>query len=167
MRDVSWNDSFLGIESFISTMLRLPVLSKTADAIERKHASWMARQRMLYRAGKLTADQIAKLNGLPFWHWGKEDAWMMKYNMLVAFIEKHDRMPRNSKSSDDEERALAIWCNTQKQAYNGKGTAKINNTRIVLLEKLSPWRWVDNKDWLNQSWTEDRTASDKVGNNCK
>jgi len=156
MEKSSWEDVFLKINEFISVMFRLPVLSKTADATERKLASWTARQRMLRNAGKLTEYKINKLNSLPFWHWGKEDAWMIKYLALVEFVNKNDRMPRNSKNSDDGERDLAIWCNTQKQAYNGKGTAKTNESRIKLLENIKHWKWSSGSDWHNKSWTQDK-----------
>jgi len=137
-----WKTKLANLQAFIESNGRLPVLSKRASKEERNLATWMARQRMAYYSpNQMEAKRIVLLEGLPLWHWGKDDGWMRKYNRLKDFTNLNMHMPRNSKTAGDDEKALAIWCNTQKQAKKGKGTATLSDNRIQLLEQIVGWYW--------------------------
>lgn len=50
---------------------------------------WISKQRTKKREGKLTEDEIRKLNLIPYWSWGPfEDAFNKKLTLLLEFIDR-------------------------------------------------------------------------------
>jgi hypothetical protein len=81
-----WVDSFEQLNSFYSMNghCRLPAGSEY-DALN----TWCKNQRQNYRKGKLSADRIAKLEGIKFIWNALDAAWMDFYDHLVAYQKVH------------------------------------------------------------------------------
>ena len=66
-RNRPWTDSYADFVTHVRTQGRLPADTRVADAAERVCARWMYKQRTMYRDGRLTSDQIARLDAISGW----------------------------------------------------------------------------------------------------
>ncbi len=74
-----------------------------------------------------------------------DQKWMEKYELLKAYQEEHGNIDVPTNYEKDGIK-LGQWLVYQRVAYNGKGTYKITEDRIKLLEKLGmKWNLHDKK----------------------
>ncbi|MBR1443289.1 MAG: Helicase associated domain protein [Firmicutes bacterium] len=82
--------------------------------------TWCSMQRGFYRKGKLLQERIDKLNSIGF-DWGSNDeTWQSAFEDIKVFKEKHNRFPKKSDVSEDDQ-YLFRWYVNQKSLYR-KGT---------------------------------------------
>ena len=82
--------------------------------------TWCSMQRGFYRKGKLQQERIDKLNSIGF-DWGSNDeSWQAAFEDIKIFKERHNRFPRKSDISEDDQ-YLFRWYVNQKNLYR-KGT---------------------------------------------
>jgi len=78
------------------------------DRGERSLADLVSRQRRRYRAGALSAQRIAALEGIPGWSWySRNRPFGEVAAQLERWIAEHGRRPANSTRATDTERGLA------------------------------------------------------------
>ena len=99
---------------------------------------WVCAQRQAYK-GKggvtLTQDKINKLNSIGFIWDHLDNQWNENFNLLCEYKEEFGdcNVPKEYIYKGVR---LGKWCNTQRQAYKGKGTAILNQERIDKLQSI-------------------------------
>ncbi len=120
----------------------------STNSTNKELSSWFASQRSIFRKGKLSEEQIQKLEsiGYDLYTRGNErrdEKWRDKYNELKEFIDINRRYPLYI--SDGKEKVLYLWCQAQRQAQAGTALKR----RI-----LDQWK-VDLLNDINFTWSLD------------
>ena len=71
--------------------------------------------------------------------WSKTDGFMKRYNELKQWIEENGKLP-SKKSRDEYEKSLGLFCMTCRAREK---KSKLSEDRIMLLNKLKKWSWLD------------------------
>ena len=133
--------------------LKIAFHFKTINGIDYDEAGialgrWIHNQKQAYNKqghGKITEEQIRLLEeiGMDFNVKDNKETWMSNYNLVKKYYNHYGnlKMPQNFKTTnginyDENGIALERWIRTQKQAYNGKGSSKITEEQIRLLEDI-------------------------------
>ena len=148
--------------------LEIPFKIKTINGYEYDEngialGEWIANQRQAYNGkgkSKITKEQIKLLEniGMRFEINYYEEEWNKKYELAKAYYEHHGNLeiPHKFKTTngyeyDENGIALGIWIANQRQAYIGKGSSKITEEQIKLLENIGmKWYVIENKDFKFQ-----------------
>ena len=102
-----------------------------------KLGDWSGTQRQRYGKGNLSADRIARLEGLGF-DWDLlASAWEEGYSQLQTFKEREGHANVAQRFETDDGYKLGNWSSHQRQRY-GKGD--LSADRIVRLEAIG-FRW--------------------------
>ncbi len=116
---------------------------------------WVNTQRSAYKSWKepekykpvricMDEERAAKLESIPGWSWEpQEDAWAEKYQELLEYVEKHNKIPSRSHPT------LGFWVRDQRQAYRAwKEPEKyksvnryMDEERAAKLESIPGWKW--------------------------
>ena len=91
-----------------------------------------------YKAGKVPAERVARLEALPGWVWDVLAArWETHYNALAAYVarEGHARVPSGHHEGEVK---LGTWVIAQRQAHR---KAELTTTRTERLEAQPGWIW--------------------------
>ncbi len=133
----SWDDAFNALTAYIEREghARIP---RTHVEVEIALGNWVLVQRQTYKAGKLAAERIAKLNALPDWSWDpKHAAWECGFAELSAFAERegHTDVARHHVQG---KYLLGSWVHNQRNFYR---RGKIAAERVKMLEALPGWSW--------------------------
>jgi len=136
-----WNDQYRILVDFYNLNGNSSVLrSDTNKAL----SGWVKRQRNNRKDGKLTQYQIDLLDELRFvWH-RTNNAWNIKYNMLIDYYRKYGG---GSSVSCTFNRQLAEWVQRQKREYRNnlnspnRKQGSMGQARIDALERLPGWTW--------------------------
>jgi len=88
---------------------------------------WVARQRSLWNAGKMSEDRMKLLDKIDFVF----DLWQNRYNELLVYKEEHGDclVPDNYK----ENASLGHWVSSQRNLWNA---GKLSEDRMKLLDKI-------------------------------
>ena len=141
--------------------LNVPQNFKTINGYENNEngvnlGAWIYTQKKAFNrkgAYKITKDQINLLNkiGMNFELRNNDDEWNKKYELAKAYYNYHrnlnipvDFKTINGYEYDENGINLGKWINTQKLAFKGKGTYKITQDQIALLEKIG-MNWMTNR----------------------
>ncbi len=111
--------------------------ANSEDEIEKKLGIFCMSRRQDKRNGKLKQYKIDKLNKIEGWYWDKVDAFEIKYDELVRWVNDNKRIP-SDKSNDETERKLGKFCNHKRQS---KKNGKLEKAKIDKLEKINGWYW--------------------------
>lgn len=133
----AWHSHFQQVAAVYAREGRCPS-NGSSDVGERRLAGWCHSQRRHHRTGKLPAERVALLEGLPGWSWGVvlAAAWSQRYEQLRAFCEQARRLPCWAGGND--ERQDCLWVNKQRERYR---LGKVSAERVTLLEGLPGWSW--------------------------
>ena len=148
--------------------LNIPVKFKTINGVDYDEngfalRSWIDNQKQACNGKgnyKITEEQIRLLEkiGLDFNIKDNKQTWMNNYNLAKKYYEHYGNLnipikfkTINGIDYDENGVALGSWLNTQKQAYNGKGSSKITEEQIRLLEEIGmDFNIKDYKEaWMN------------------
>jgi hypothetical protein len=97
---------------------------------------WISNRRS--RKGRLSPDQISRLNSLPLWTWNANDeAWEVMYAVLGRFVGRtgHARVPTGHQ---EEGNALGTWVTTQRRDFS---RSRLSRERGSMLDRLPGWVW--------------------------
>ena len=144
----SWDIYFGKLVSFKERFGHCNVESRWEEDVSL--ASWVNAQRSRQTKGALTAEQIARLDGLGFvWNWQEQSAnetWMRYYQRLKLFKERFGHC--NVESDWEEDTRLPQWVSVQR-ARQKKG--ELTNEQIRLMDDLGfVWDW--QKQSANENW---------------
>ena len=149
---LSWNDYFLELKKFEEayghTFPSSDYLVKGTVFRE-----WVSHQRIYYRMGKLTEDQMKKLDGLNVMEVSRDDFdWESRYKELVKFKELngHCRVPlkmegKRLKYFKEQRLSFGKWVAKQRTLYK-KG--ELSQERIEKLNAIN-FNWKSHRD---ESW---------------
>ena len=136
-----WEEHSMRLLRFYREHGRLPV-QNPQDAEELRLYGWLYRQRKAYRAGMLTADQLAVLAGLGEWQGQargtRAEHWNRRLAGVLAFVAEHGVMPLYRPERPVEERVLAVWAQKQRALLNG---GKLDASRRSTITQAFPqWK---------------------------
>ena len=139
-RHSHFQDMVHRLKLFQQSKGRLPRQTET-DADGVRLGWWINTQRMAYRRGKLLAEHITSLEGVPGWAWrvelGSTTSWEDKLHRLRAFQQEEGRLPRQNEA-DGEGVQLGAWLNTQRIVYRKQ---QMPADRVAALEGVHGWSW--------------------------
>ncbi|OEU17036.1 hypothetical protein FRACYDRAFT_261464 [Fragilariopsis cylindrus CCMP1102] len=129
----NWDTQYQSLVEFYHLNGHSSVLRSDPD---KSLSGWVKRQRNNRKEGKLTQDQIDILDDVGFiWH-RTNNAWNVKYNMLIDHFEKNGPCIVTCSTN----RALAEWIQRQKREYRNS-ESKMSIERIDALERVFGWTW--------------------------
>ena len=105
---------------------RLPKIS------EKPLGVWVQTQRQKKKKGKLSDEEIAALNAVPYWEWEEKDPFTANLAKLLDFVAANGRLPKKSDGS------LGAWVQTQRKK---KKKGKLSAEEIAALNALPYWKW--------------------------
>jgi hypothetical protein len=146
----NWDKTFNIIKSFYSKNNKYPS-QYSKDKEEQILGMWIGRQKTNKKKGKLTEGKIKLLESIPNWKWEVGLMWNEKFNTVKYFYSKNNKYP-SIYSKDKEEKTLGTWIGTQKKSQKGKGSGKLIEEQIKLLESLPNWKWDVNPDKWNKKF---------------
>jgi len=116
--------------------------------------TWVARQRRVYRQGKLFKDREKALEELPGWTWQlhigprlNDTRWHECFKFLQEYVKREGHSLVPGRYVTDKGYKLGVWVACQRQDYR-KG--KLSKDRELMLVQLPHWTW----DPLETAWLE-------------
>ena len=169
-REEEWNKKYALAKAYYEHYgnLEIPRTFKTVNGYEYDGngialGPWINTQRNAYKgqsSRRITEEKIDLLSqiGMRFEPNKLEIDWNKKYELAKAYYEHHGNLeiPHKFKTVngyeyDNNGIALGNWIYIQRNAYKGKGNAKITQQRIELLKKIG-MRFETNK--LENDWNK-------------
>jgi superfamily II DNA or RNA helicase len=150
--DDAWEANFKALEAYVRANGTASVSQgETFNGLAL--GTWVARQRRIkkgHAAGKLTAEQVERLEALPVWLWdasksrrtdARDLAWREKYELLKTYAKRNGSADPSATEQIDGV-FIGRWVAVQRGIKKGTNTAgKLTNEEIELLEKLPGWKW--------------------------
>ncbi|WP_165917360.1 helicase associated domain-containing protein [Flaviaesturariibacter aridisoli] len=143
--NLRWEQDCKALAAFMKTHGRLP------RPVDGHLHQWMLRQRAALRRQRLPPGRLQKLGALPlnlFEADSARDRWEKQFASLCTFRAANPgRWPASDKRRP-EERSLAIWCQSQRQAYRGtlKNQKPLDPEKIAKLEAAG-FSWRPSEQW--------------------
>ena len=139
--NATWDARLAELEAFAANHGRFP--KPLSASGEHPLAQWVIQQRFAMRNERLSTDRIARLESVPGWVWGRQNAaWDTRLAELEAFAADHSRLPKHGMKSEEQ---LAQWMSRQRKAMRNE---KLSTDRITRLESIPGWVW----SALNAAW---------------
>jgi predicted helicase len=136
--DELFNKKYTKLELWVKTNGRLPS-SDAVESEEKTIGQWIHNKKTDYKTGKLTDNQIKKLEIINGWCWNiKDKIFSENYNKLKVFIKNNNIIPTVT-SKDINTIKLAQWC-TKLRGYYKQGI--LSEEHIILLENIPKWFWI-------------------------
>lgn len=129
--DERWNQHYLLAKSYYETYGDLKIV-KTYQVNHFCLGGWIITQRKKYREGKLTPEQIRKLNEIEM-IWQPQMSWMDYYRCCLKFYQTHQNL-MVTKYDIVNGVALSEWLNVQRYYYR---IGKLTDKQISLLNELN------------------------------
>ena len=136
--DHRWEERFAACVEFQRNNGRWPTFSATATLEEHGLAHWAKWQRDSFKAGRLDAQRIRRLEAAGFSWTGRLESdpldpdWLEQLARLEAFVTPHGYLP-SLRSSDAKERELSRWVSRQREQHS---QGQLAAQRIERLEAL-------------------------------
>jgi hypothetical protein len=133
----SWGDGFALLQAFalehghVRVPARFTVEGRDLDG-------WVKEQRSRFARGLMSADRVARLEGLPGWVWRVHDeAWERGWGVLVEFLGAHGGVfPAQSQVWRGAR--VGQWVSVQRSAFRA---GRLDAQRAARLEGLPGWAW--------------------------
>jgi superfamily II DNA or RNA helicase len=106
------------------------------DKSEKQSGIWQLYMRVCYKKNKLSHNKVLILNNTNGWKW-KEESFYDNLELYKEFYEKNNKNP-NSRSTDKDEKKIAIWISHRRMDYKNK---ILSSDKIDILNKISYWKW--------------------------
>ncbi len=133
----SWEDAFAELKCYVrSHGVARPAVKFKQNGLAL--GAWVDIQRMAYKAKRISADRIVRLEQLPGWTWTPLDSkWEQGFAALQTFVlrEGHARVP---KDHDEDGVPLGTWVGNQRE-FRARGS--LADDRQARLERLTGWVW--------------------------
>lgn len=158
-RSDAWEKGFRSLQAFANRLGHARVPPRYVEGGYRL-GSWVASQRIRHSSGKLSPDQIARLQKMPGWTWdARTDAWEEAFACLKAFIKREGNC--NVPDSHREKRFnLGVWVGTQRSFYK---RGKLSTDRALRLERSKGWSWDPKADAWDSGFKSLRSFAKREG----
>ena len=133
--DIAWEEQYLEAKVFFETNGNLDMPKRYTSASGKNLGVWVQRQRVAYRNGKLSAEQIEKLNVIGM-VWEFEDPWTVGYKHAEKYFERFGDLRVSRGFVCDDGYPLGSWISNQRSAYNGSARKGLFVEQIIKLEKI-------------------------------
>ena len=144
----AWERNFAALCEFRERNGRRPYFTDVAE--EKQLANWEARQRVVWKQGKLPSERVGRLESLSDWSWDRfSEVWEQNFEDLVSFYDENKRWPYQRAAG--KEGVLAHWLNNQRTAWRKD---LLSPERVERLASLPDWTW----DWLADTWEQNFAA---------
>lgn len=108
---------------------------------EEQEYDWVVSQRRSYARGRLTADQVARLQGLPQWRWRLRSVrrgWSDYYAAFLRYVADNGHARPPARFCTVEGMYLGQWTVDQRAAFR---RGLLSQERVRLLEEVPGWDW--------------------------
>lgn len=150
-RLIEWYKNYEKLSQFIDKNDRLP-----EEGEENNISEWISEQRQRRTDGRITRDQIKKLQNLKYWYWNMDIRWMTNYDKLKNFISENNRLPNYNIRN---EKFLGNWVVKQRYYYTKD---RLTPSKILLLQKFECWSWTYKKRGQPDNFSESPTKRIKL-----
>lgn len=116
----TWNQSFEELQKFVHFHGQIP---KSTES------NWPSNQRSEYKKGKLSQEQIEKLESIPGWWWSQKKTWDENFQKLKDFVHENGRFPKRKEFR---------WSQEKRSQYK---EGKLTQEKIQKLESIPGWYW--------------------------
>jgi hypothetical protein len=130
----SFDEIYDKLKEWININNRIP-LRGSKNIEERKLSIWCNSRRQDKKKNKLLDEQIKKLELLNGWYWKKDNTFDKKYEELIEWINKNNKLPEQY-SKNNIEIKLFKWYNNIKIHKDNLSNYKINK-----MELIDDWSW--------------------------
>jgi superfamily II DNA or RNA helicase len=135
----AWEAGFRRLQAHARTndVARPP--SDLVDPTGYRVGQWAASQRVVYKAGELSEDRVARLESLPGWTWDVLEAdWEEGYERLSRYAVGYGQARPPSSYADADGFRLGPWVAQQRTFYR---LHRMSAERIARLEAVPGWTW--------------------------
>jgi len=148
LRDTVWDEMLEQVYEYQkrSNVASLPG-QKYVTRLGLEVGPWISSQRTRYRAKKISADRIKRLEAVPGWTWNEfVSKWDIGFNELKSYVGQYgtSRVPNSYKTRDGYR--LGNWVTAQRNQRINRLTAKQRRQ----LESFPDWVW----DYDGEVWKE-------------
>jgi hypothetical protein len=134
----AWDANLRELSEWMTDHGRTASDSKAGDPTERRLGKFANSSRGSYRKGKLTPDQVARLEAIPGWLWDPlDDAWNQNAGGLAEWMGQNGRAP-STMADDPDERRLGNFVGTCRTRYREE---QMSAERFAKLEAIPGWTW--------------------------
>jgi superfamily II DNA/RNA helicase len=133
----SFEDSLLHWTKLFQTLGKYPY-ERSANADEKRAATWQQTVRTAYKKQKLSDERIECLNQTEGWTWGGEGSSFE--DSLINWTKQFQTLGKNPSavSANADEKRAARWQSSVRQAYKKR---KLSDERIEFLNQTEGWTW--------------------------
>lgn len=128
-KDIKWKEIYHKLKEFYQKEKRFPRRKENPQLY-----TWCAVQRMKYKTGELSQEQIQLLNQINFIWDLQQYSWEQNYELLLDFRKKYPNRWPSQRSREPVEHHLAVWFLGIRKDYK---QGKLSKERISLLEKIN------------------------------
>ncbi|MEN9442118.1 MAG: hypothetical protein RLZ33_2195 [Bacteroidota bacterium] len=149
----TWNQKFNKVKNWIDENNRFP-----SRELQPEYSSWLLSQRIVFKNGNLSIDQIKKLKSINFnlVPDGKEKIkkiWLEMFENVKTFKNENNCWPKFG--AEGIEGKMYNWCQSQRQAQAGTHSGgKRKPLQLWQVEKLESINFVWNKREEDKTWDE-------------
>lgn len=140
--ELQWKAKFEEAKAYKRAHGNLNVPSQFVSEQGTKLGTWLINQRMKYKKGKLTQEQIRLLNSIGF-AWDLEDPWALSYRRAEEYFKAHGDLLVAQKYRCEDGYLLGKWIAAQRESYQKK---RLTQEQIAALERIgmvweveNPW----------------------------
>jgi superfamily II DNA or RNA helicase len=150
LKEDEWNGYFDELVAYVEEHGTSRVERRHVTASGLKLGAWVGGTRSYRSRGKLRADRIKRLEGLPFWTW---DAYESDFDdglaALATWVDQHGhtRVPARTESNGI---VLARWVSKRRSEYS---SGALSQDRIERLEAIPGWIWDQRAEEI-QEWLD-------------
>ena len=156
---LEWMDWYHELEKYYEEHGNVDVPYKYETEKGLRLGSWLNNQRSVYKGNgtcNITEDQTQLLNNLGMkWEVQKEN-WNKSYYALEEYYKKYGNIDVPTRYETKDGIKLGSWLSHQRQAYKGKGTCKITENQIQLLNDLG-MKW----EAIKENWNDNYYVLEK------
>jgi hypothetical protein len=148
----AWDEKLASLAVFCAVNSHLP-RGGSGDAHEHELASWLGAQRSSAKSGKhaLTEERRERLDSAaPGWGRPREDFWQRQVKEILAFQDRHGRLPKPSGTENDENR-MAEWLVRHRNGERSSTGDRALYRYRLLDEVLPAWRGTGDGAWAESA----------------
>lgn len=138
--NINWDFKYNLLLKYIETYQKFP-----RDRVIYENINlgvWITTNRSRYSKGKLSIEQITKLEQVQGWKWTHNLTWSQRFDILKSFVDQYKRFPQKS---EKEFHKIYAWIIRQK-TFKNNGTLVQNQQEK--LKSIPGWQWdIDDDKW--------------------